>query len=162
MNPVSLREVPCRIGPDDRTRPGQTVPMLPGRGPARPEQYRPRPRLLIVRSETLDVAEPGVLVHSFHGRRYHDCRSVQGLGAIGLVYRAGGCPHCGGEPFHHLDCPFVRNTLIFSTIALGVTVGVFIAVDGTRSPGPVLIFLLYLALLVGWLIASRRQRGGRN
>lgn len=79
-----------------------------------------------------------------------------------MVYRAGGCPHCGGEPFHHLDCPFVRNTLIVSTIVLGVTVGVFIAVNGTGSPGPVLIFLLYLVLLVVWLVASRRQRDRRG
>ncbi len=79
-----------------------------------------------------------------------------------MVYGSGGCPYCGGEPFHQLDCPFVRNTLIVTTIGFGVIVGVFIAVNGTGDPGPVTPFVLYLILLVVWLVVSRRRRDRRS
>jgi peptidoglycan/LPS O-acetylase OafA/YrhL len=78
------------------------------------------------------------------------------------VYRADGCPHCGGEPFHRLGCPFVRNALIFTTIGFGAIVGVFMAVNGTDSPGPVMLFVLYLVLLVVWMVASRLRRDRRS
>ena len=71
--------------------------------------------------------------------------------------RSGGCPQCGGEPFHHLGCPFVKWTLILTTLMFGVILAVFILVRGLDDgiPGPVILFVLYLALCLIWLLASR-------
>ena len=80
-----------------------------------------------------------------------------------MVYRAGGCQYCGGEQFHHLGCPFVRWTLTFTTIGFAVMLGAFLAVNG-REGGAIglgMLFLLYLTLLLGWLLASRRRRNRR-
>jgi hypothetical protein len=78
-----------------------------------------------------------------------------------MVYRPEGCPYCGGEPFHHLDCPFVRLALIIASIVLGLVVGAYTLVQG-RLSGPIIIFFVYLILLVGWLVASRRAGDRRD
>jgi hypothetical protein len=86
-------------------------------------------------------------------------RVVNGIAEVrsAVVYRSGGCSRCGGEPFHHLGCPFVKWSLIFSTIVLGLVLAVFILVRGLDDgvPGPVILFVLYVALTAIWLVASR-------
>jgi len=74
-----------------------------------------------------------------------------------VVDRSGGCSRCGGEPFHRLGCPFVGWTLILTTIGFGLILAVFILVRGLDDgvPGPVMLFVLYLALTAIWLVASR-------
>ncbi len=51
---------------------GKYVPMLPGRAPARPEQYRPWRRLLIVSARRSPGAEPAIprVCHRRRRRRY--------------------------------------------------------------------------------------------
>jgi hypothetical protein len=74
-----------------------------------------------------------------------------------VIDRSGGCRQCGGETFHRLGCPLVKWTLILTMLMFGVIVAVFILVRGLDDgiPGPVILFALYLALCVIWLLASR-------
>ena len=78
-----------------------------------------------------------------------------------MVYRSGGCPYCGGEPFHHLSCPFVKGTLMVASAAFAIIVVVFAIARGASDRGVIglaSLFLLYLVALGVWLLASRLKR----